>query len=956
MGISFEQPLALLLLAPALGGVVYLWRQSRRGKEGLRGRLIPVLRMLLVTLVILALAVPAVRYTVNRQAVVFVADLSDSVRQERSQIEEFIRQAMEARGPDDEAGIVAFGHHALVEWPVTEEVGFREFQSEVLANNTGLADGLRLAAALLPPDARRRIVVISDGQENLGDAVEQARFIRAQGVQVDIVPLEGPSGPEVLVDSVVAPSSANAGQRVPVEVTVGSTLEADATLQVSVDGALVSSRQVSLEAGKTRFSFDVGVDRPGFHTIRVTINSGTDTRLQNNRADAFVNVHGPPAVLVVEDREGAAKNVSEALKATMLQVDVRPAALFPESLEELGRYSGIVLVDVPAESLGQGKMEVIRGAVRDLGKGLLVVGGAHSFTMGEYRDTPLEEVLPVTSEIPEREEKGKVALALVIDKSGSMSGPGSDGVGKVEMAKEAARLSLEELEPYDLAGVVAFDTVNWWQVPMGEIGSGAHLKEMQDSIGTLISSGGTDIYPALVSAYLGLADAPAPRRHMVLLTDGISPPGDYPGLLSSMKAGDITLSTIAVGQDVDAGLLQWLADEGGGRFYFTGRARDIPQILTKETRLAARHAIVEEPTTVLVAGNSPVLRSTGGEFPTLGGYVATLPKNAAHVVLVSPRGDPLLAQWQFGLGRTIAWTSDSEGRWTSTLTAWKGVPVFWSALVDWTLPPKEAPFQVRGSVKAGVASLVVEGKVQEEARLSANIVGPRLDAVNIPLPAMALERFEAEFLANEQGPYLIQILEETPQGGRRSTTTGLVAPYSPEYQALEGGPGLLERLAAITNGKVVGSPSESFGPGLPPAYGDVPLAWWLLMAAALLLPLDIAFRRLNLSLTEAVSRLSTAKAWVLRRGVSRPTEPVSPVLANLRQRRAGRPRLTIRGTNQRESTVTNPPVRSDGQITKPEEEGPCPRKSVPNGLEQDREGTESTMERWLRAKRRARNR
>ena len=113
---------------------------------------------------------------------------------------------------------------------------------------------------------------------------------------MDVVPLEGPSGPEVLVDSVVAPSSANAGQRVPVEVTVGSTLEADATLQVSVDGALVSSRQVSLEAGKTRFSFDVGVDRPGFHTIRVTINSGTDTRLQNNRADAFVNVHGPPAV------------------------------------------------------------------------------------------------------------------------------------------------------------------------------------------------------------------------------------------------------------------------------------------------------------------------------------------------------------------------------------------------------------------------------------------------------------------------------------------------------------------------------------------------------------------------------------------------------------------------------------------------------------------------------------
>ena len=912
--------------------------------------------MVLVTLLVLAVAVPAVRYTVNRQAVVFVADLSHSVEQQRVQVEEFVRQAMEARGPDDKAGVVAFGRDALVEWPVTEEGGFREFQSEVHANNTDLAGGLRLAAALLPPDARRRIVVISDGQENLGDAVEQARFLRAQGVQVDVALLEGPSGPEVLVASVVAPSSAHTGQRVPVEVTIGSTGQANASLQVSVDGAVAAARQVDLEAGETRFSFDVGIDRPGFHTIRVNVDSETDTRFENNRADAFVNVLGPPAVLVVEDRTGAAKNVSEALSATSLQVEVRPATLFPESLEELGRYSGVVLVDVPAESLGQGKMEVIRGAVRDLGKGLLVVGGAHSFTMGGYRDTPLEEILPVTSEVPEREEKGKVALGLVIDKSGSMSGPGSDGVAKVEMAKEAAHLSLEELEPYDLAGVVAFDAANWWLAPLDEIGSEAHLKETQRVIGTLTSNGGTDIYPALVTAYHGLADTPAPRKHMVLLTDGISQPGDYAGLLSAMKEADITLSTIAVGLDADAGLLQWLAREGRGRFYFTDRARDIPQILTKETRLAARNAIVEEPTTPLVAGNSPVLRSTGGEFPTLGGYVTTLPKNTAQVVLVSPRGDPLLAQWQFGLGRTVAWTSDSEGRWTTALNAWTQASIFWSALVDWTLPPEEAAFQMEGNVKAGVASLLIEGEVQEDGKLSARIVGPQLEAMNVPLSATALERFEAEFPADEQGSYLVQIVEETPKGERRSTAAGLVVPYSPEYKELEGSPDLLERLAAITNGKVVASPSQSFGPGLPPAYGDVPLAWWLLMAAVLLLPLDIAFRRLNIPLAEAMAWLMTARAWVFKGRAPRVTEPVSPILANVRQHRAGRPRLSVSGTRQGEFNATGPPGQPDGRVAKPGEEDAGPRERVPASVPPDGEGTEPTTQRWLRAKRRARNR
>ena len=948
--------MALLLLVPALGSVLYLWRQSSRGREGRRRLLIPAFRILLVTLLVVALAVPAVRYTVNRQAVVFVADLSDSVAQQRTQVEEFVRQAMEAGRSDDRAGVVAFGRDALVEWPVTEKGGFREFQSEVHADNTDLADGLRLAAALLPPDSRQRIVVISDGQENLGDAVEQARFLRAPGVQVDVAQLEGPSGPEILVASVIAPSSANTGERVPVEVTVGSAGAAGATLQVSLDGAVVAARQVTLEPGETRFSFDVGIDRPGFHTIRASVDSEADTRFKNNRADAFVNVLGSPSVLVVEDRKGAAKNVSEALGATSLQVEVRPTPLFPESLEELSRYSGVVLVDVPAGSLGQGRMEVIRAAVRDLGKGLLVVGGPHSLTMGDYEDTPLEEVLPVFSQVPEHEETGKVALGLVIDKSGSMSSPGSDGISKVEMAKEAAHLSLEELKPYDLAGVVAFDANSWWLAPMGEIGDATHLKEMQQAIGTLTSDGGTDIYPALVTGYQGLANASAPRRHMVLLTDGNSPEGNYPGLLSAMNEEGITLSTIGVGLDVDVGLLRWLAEEGGGRFYSTDRARDIPRILTDETRLAARHAIIEEPTAALLVGSSPVLRSTGGEFPRLDGYVVTLPKNTGHVVLVSPRGDPLLAQWQFGLGRTIAWTSDSEGRWTAALNARREAPVFWSALVDWTLPPEEVAFQMAGDVKAGVASLLVEGVVQEDARLSARIVGPQMDAVEVPLVATALEHFEAEFPANEQGSYLVQIVEETSEGERRSTTAGLVVPYSPEYKQLEGSTDLLERLAAVTGGNVLSSPSESFGPGLPPAYGDVPLAWWLLMAVAILLPFDIALRRLNLSHTEAWAWLSTAKARVLKGRVSLQQEAVSPVLENLRQRRAGRPRLNISGASPRESTANRPAVPPDGQITRTAAKDAETRNRVPSNLEQDPERTESTTERWLRAKRRRRTR
>ncbi|MDD5038762.1 MAG: VWA domain-containing protein [Dehalococcoidales bacterium] len=951
MGISFANPWVLLLLVPVFCRLLFYWRRSLHNTQDMRSRTIAALRLLLMMVLVLAVAAPFVRYEVDRQAVIFVADLSASMDDNREQVESFVRQAMDERNHDDAVGIVAAGRGSLVEWPVSDREGFEHFLSAIDPDHTNLADGLRLAGALFPEDARKRIVLLSDGQQNLGDAVEQARFLQSQGVQVDVVPLERTAGSEVLVASVNVPSSARTGEKVPVEVEIRSTQAAPAVLRMYLDGAMVASRDVVLETGQKRFAFDVAMEQAGFHTLRATIDSESDTLYQNNRADAFVNVQGPPTVLIVEDRQDAGKNVAEALRATGLHVEVRSTAIFPDSLEDLGQYSGIVLVDVPADALGQKKMEIVRAAVRDLGKGLLVIGGNHSLTMGGYGDTPLEEVLPVTSEVPERQEKGKVALVLVVDKSGSMSGAGSDGVAKVEMAKEAARLSLEEPETYDLAGVVAFDAANWWLVPLEEIGNETNLEAMQKSIGTLVADGGTDIYPALVTACQSLADAPTPRKHIVLLTDGNSQQSDYSGLLATMQEQEITLSTIAVGLDADTNLLQWLADYGEGRYYFTDRARDIPQILTKETRLASRNAIVEEPTMPLVAGSSPVLQVMGGEFPSLGGYVMTLPRNTARVVLVSPRGDPLLAQWQYGLGRSIAWTSDSEGRWTTALTDWERAPVFWSALVDWTLPPEEAPFQVKSEVEAGKATVQVEGEAYEGSSLSMRIVGPKLDVIEVPLRATSPDRWEAEFPTNEQGSYLVQVTEETPEGGYRTTTSGMIVPYSPEFRDMEADQGLLERLAAITGGGVLTDPSESFATGLPPAYGAMPLAWWLLMAAAFVLPLDIAFRRLNVRPTEALALLAAARDAVLRRGRRRQAVPAMPVLGNIRRRRVQRVRVRVADDATESSRETAAYSRN---AHKEAEKKMGMTGEEPASDKGQTETLEPSTERWLRAKRRAR--
>ena len=254
-----------------------------------------------------------------------------------------------------------------------------------------------------------------------------------------------------------------------------------------------------------------------------------------------------------------------------------------------------------------------------------------------------------------------------------------------------------------------------------------------------------------------------------------------------------------------------------------------------------------------------------------------------------------------------------------------------------------------------MAALVVEGEVQADGRLNARIVGPQLDVINIPVEATAPGHFEAEFPANEQGPYLVQVVEEAPASERRFTAAGLVVPYSPEYRDLEANPHLLERVAAVTNGRVLSSPSEAFGQGLPPAHGHVPMAWWLLMAAALLLPLDIALRRLNISLSEAKAWLETVKGWALKDRVTGLPENAPSVLESIRQHRVGRPSLVLDRKGRRDSRVV-PASPSGERQAKPEKDQARPLSETPELEPKEEEVSEFATERWLRAKRRASNR
>src|SRR5579859_1625651 len=573
MGVNFTQPLGLLLLG-LLPLTVLAARGSRAALSRARRRWSVGLRLVLLTLLALAVAGTQVVQAVDNLAVVFLLDRSDSVpATQQDAAVEFARAALATMGKTDQAAVVAFGAEAVVDRPLSADRTLPEVASKPASTFSNLAAAIRLGTALFPPDAQGRLVLLSDGNENLDSAESAARLAAARGVHLDVVPLTPPPGREVLVDNLEAPGTTREGERFDLRITLRSTSATSVTLRLLADGVPLCTQEVQLSAGTTTFVQPVVGAGKGFHSYRVEITppAGADTRAENNHYTAYNFVAGKPRVLLVEGHPVEATALRGALAAAGLDTDLVAAAALPLDLTQLAGYEAVVLVDVPLPALPTGGQEALQTYVRDLGRGLVVVGGEESYGAGGYSRSVLEQLLPVTMDLPSQLEIPAVAMVLVIDRSGSMaetqggSGAGAS-VAKIELAKEAAFQAVNQLNGQDSVGVVTFDTEANWVVPLQKLGDPNSLRA---KIGGVGPGGGTYIYAGLAEAVGALEKSTARGKHIVLLTDGQSEGGDYEGLLRRMDTAHITLSTVGLGADVDASLLGTLATKGGGRFYNT---------------------------------------------------------------------------------------------------------------------------------------------------------------------------------------------------------------------------------------------------------------------------------------------------------------------------------------------------------------------------------------------------
>ena len=856
MDIEVSRAYAFILIPIIL---VFMYIVLKKFKNLKRKNLVNLIsRILVIIFIVCAMADITLSIKGKNISTIFILDVSDSMSTFKEKGIEFIDKALEEMPKNNKAGVVVFGDNASIDKVMDNKKEYSGIKSAPLKSATNIEEAINTSFSLFDKNASKRIVLITDGEENKGDLLNSVVLLNKENIDLKVYKVSNESGNEVYVESVKVPDNISIGEEFTVTTTIESNVQTKGKLTLFSGRDKKAEEEVEIQKGTNTFVFKDVQTTGGFKNYRVLIETDEDTNGINNEYSCFTNVIAPPNILVIQGKENSALGVIETLKNTSCNYNIVSPNSAPRNLNELLEYKTIVLCDVHKDDLNSGFMDNIESYVKDYGGGVVTFGGENSYALGGYKNTSLEKILPVNMDKKGKNEVPPISISLIIDKSGSMSS-GNGEVSKLTLAKEAAMNALDSLRESDEINVIAFDDTYQNVV---EMQSASDIKNIKEMIGGITVGGGTSIYPALEQGYKAQLNSKGKIKHIILLTDGEDSfsLSNYTSLVNDIKNEGITLSTVSVGEDANESLLQALANQGSGRYYHTDKYTDIPRIFAREVLLSAGTYIINEEFTPSISSNSEILSgiNTKEGIPNLKGYIGTSIKENATEILTSNHHEPILASYRYGIGKTVSWTSDINGQWSSDYLTWnKGAQLIKNAIY-WTIPELS---------DEGKLSISQEGnEALIEFYSDSNLEGSKIKAIynsesgsngEIELIEEEPGKYTGKVKLDEIGFYNFNVREEKDGEIINNYTGAFSLQYSDEYK-FNKNKDKVKTLVSAVNGKFINNSKDVFKGELKEAYKKINLSNIFLIFALVLFFLDIVYRRLNLDFSKYFKKIKNS--------------------------------------------------------------------------------------------------
>lgn len=847
MKLELARPLCLLLLVFLVPMIIFTAKKIY-AKATSRKVLQILVRSILYTCLVLALSGISIKWVSSRTTTIFLVDVSDSVRDQQSQVIQFVNDALKDKKSNDYVGVITFGEDAEVEQFVSQTVVFSEVQTDVNRTATDLESAISMAIGLMPEDSAKRIVLITDGNENEGSIKNTIASLAASNIQVEAMKLEENTSDEVYVSDISMPDSVGTGEKFNINVKIESNVATNAKVSLYLGRTLKGQQEVTLQKGTNNYIFTDTQSDEGLKTYRVIVEAENDTVSVNNEYSAYTDISTKQPILLVEGSRGEATELQGILDSIGVRYETYQPAAVPNTLSDLLEYSAVVFVDVYEDDLRNGFTDVLQQYIKDYGGGFIVTGGTNSYALGGYTDTPIEEVLPVNMRLNSKQEVPTMAFAMVIDHSGSME-DGNGYVTCLDLAKEAAIEALDNVRDTDYIGVLAFDDTYSWLVPM-QLAS--DRTTIEDEISSLGIGGGTSIYPAFKEALLKVTATDAKVKHIILLTDGEDgyDYSNYAPLLEAAEKAGITVSTVAVGSAPNTSLLQSIADAGNGRMYVTDYNSDIPRIFAQEVYLSSESYLRNEEFTPILSASSELMNGvTDDGIPSLKGYVATTAKSNSITILKSEEDYPILSTWQYGLGKTIAWTSDFTGDWSGNWSGQEDTQRLWANMISYVTQQtgvEGAYAEIDQEGKTAVINYTT-GDYSGKTTVIATITDDEGNSEDVELEPEKPGEYSCSFDMESTGVYSISIRQYEDGEVVGNLNTAAIMQYSLEYQFMNV-TNDLESFISSVNGQLIETADQVFATPLERVRSRIDISTPMLIFAAFFLLFDIAVRRFHLDL------------------------------------------------------------------------------------------------------------